>query len=73
MQVYRGRLSPAYGGAEVAVKVQRPGVVEMIAMDVYILRGMAAALRRMRRLNTDLPSLVDEWAGSLFKELDYTR
>lgn len=72
-QVYRGRLTAAYGGGEVAVKVQRPGVVEMIAMDVYILRFLAGALRQLRKLNTDLPSLVDDWATSLFKELDYTR
>ena len=35
-QVYRAVL--AADGSEVAVKVQRPGVVEMIAMDVFILR-----------------------------------
>eukprot|EP00798_Chlamydomonas_sp_ICE-L_P014464 gene14464-20478_t len=61
------------GGQEVAVKVQRPGVVEMIAMDVYIMRYMAAVLRKIGKLNTDLPTVVDEWATSLFKELDYTR
>jgi predicted unusual protein kinase regulating ubiquinone biosynthesis (AarF/ABC1/UbiB family) len=35
-QVYRAVL--ASDGQQVAVKVQRPGVVEMIAMDVFILR-----------------------------------
>ena len=49
------------------LQVQRPGVVEMIAMDVYILRYIAMALRQAGRLNTDLPALVDEWATSLFK------
>ncbi len=42
----------------------------MIAMDVFILRYLAIVLRQAGRLNTDLPSLVDEWATSLFKELD---
>ncbi|KAG1672433.1 hypothetical protein FOA52_013219 [Chlamydomonas sp. UWO 241] len=69
-QVYRARL---VNGDEVAVKVQRPGVVTLIAMDVYILRYMAAAGRTIGKLNTDLPALVDEWATSLFKELDYNR
>ncbi|MEW5305728.1 MAG: hypothetical protein WDW36_008247 [Sanguina aurantia] len=68
-QVYRGRL--VEGGQEVAVKVQRPGVYEQIALDVYILRGLAKAVRSWRKVNTDLPALVDEWAGSLFRELDY--
>ncbi|GBF89282.1 uncharacterized aarF domain-containing kinase, chloroplastic [Raphidocelis subcapitata] len=70
-QVYRARLKS--GGAEVAIKVQRPGVVEAIALDTYILRHAAGALRAARRLNTDLPALVDEWASSLFRELDYRR
>jgi hypothetical protein len=39
IQVYRARLKG--GGEEVAVKVQRPGVVEAIALDTYILRYAA--------------------------------
>ena len=49
------------------VQVQRPGVVELISMDVYILRYIAAVLRQVGRLNSDLAALVDEWATSLFK------
>lgn len=41
-QVYRARLKAS--GEEVAVKVQRPGVVEAIALDTYILRYVAGAL-----------------------------
>lgn len=70
-QVYRARLRSS--GEEVAVKVQRPGVMTRIALDVYILRQLAFLVRRLRNLNTDLPLLVDEWATSLFRELDYTR
>jgi aarF domain-containing kinase len=36
-------------------------------MDVFILRWAAAIIRRVRKLNTDLPALVDEWASSLFR------
>lgn len=28
-------------------------------------------VRRWRRFNSDLPALLDEWASSLFRELDY--
>ena len=37
-QVYKGRLRRT--GAVVAVKVQRPGVRESIALDIHILRGI---------------------------------
>eukprot|EP00775_Hariotina_reticulata_P007778 gene7778-7976_t len=70
-QVYRGTLAST--GAEVAVKVQRPGVVDAIGRDTFILRHLAGIARKQLKLNTDLPALVDEWAASLFKELDYRR
>lgn len=47
--------------------MQRPGVAEGISVDVYILRWVAAGVRAWRRLNTDLPALMDEYAASLFK------
>lgn len=156
-KVYRAKLRTADGVKDVALKVQRPGVAEAIALDTYILRYAAGergfrilkgrpfqflnwvsnregvhrrklrplpkpccanttgkktatkkdeqtqteqrkqrkppmwpqktpnkhykttqhnatgALRAARRLNTDLPALVDEWASSLFRELDYRR
>ena len=68
-QVYKGTL--ASDGSEVAIKVQRPGVATSIALDVYILRKLAKVVKKARKLNSDLPALLDEWAMSLFKELDY--
>ncbi|GMH40522.1 hypothetical protein BSKO_08426 [Bryopsis sp. KO-2023] len=70
-QVYKAVLKRC--GSSVAVKVQRPGVVEQIALDVYILRRIAAFVKEWRKLNSDLPALIDEWATSLFRELDYQR
>lgn len=67
-QVYRGVL---HDGSEVAVKVQRPGVAVSISLDILVLRRLAKQIRAWRKLNTDVPLLVDEWAASLFKELDY--
>ncbi|CAI5958683.1 unnamed protein product [Closterium sp. NIES-65] len=68
-QVYEARLRA--GGQRVAVKVQRPGVRAAIALDIFILRLFAGWLRQYRKLNTDLQAVVDEWATSLFREMDY--
>ena len=51
-QVYRGRLKAAYGGGEVAVKVQRPHVLEAASLDIHILR-------RMCKLFSQLPNVRD--------------
>jgi hypothetical protein len=43
-QVYRGKLKPEFGGREVAVKVQRPDVLEQVCLDLYLMRQAAEAL-----------------------------
>ncbi|KAG2575109.1 uncharacterized aarF domain-containing protein kinase At1g71810, chloroplastic-like isoform X2 [Panicum virgatum] len=58
-------------GKVVAVKVQRPGVQAAISLDIYILRFLASLARKAAKLNTDLPAVLDEWASSLFREMDY--
>ncbi|KAG2384506.1 putative aarF domain-containing protein [Vigna angularis] len=68
-QVYQARLRKS--GQVVAVKVQRPGVQAAISLDILILRVMAGLVRRAGKFNTDLQALVDEWASSLFREMDY--
>lgn len=30
-------------------------------------------MKAFRKVNSDLPALLDEWAASLFRELDYVR
>jgi len=55
----------------VAVKLQRPDVSARVSLDCLLLRQAARVLRRLGRLNTDLPSLVDAWSRSLARELDY--
>ena len=37
------------------------------------LCGCYGQVRKLRRVNSDLPALLDEWASSLFRELDYQR
>lgn len=68
-QVYKGVLRDS--NETVAIKVQRPGVATSISLDVLVLRRLAKEVRKWRKLNTNLPLLIDEWAASLFKELDY--
>lgn len=48
-QVYRGRLHSRLGGDEVAVKVQRPGVLKSVALDLYLMRRLATVLDRSVR------------------------
>ncbi len=70
-QVYRGRLK---SGEVVAVKVQRPGLAESITLDIYILRGVAYwAKRLIKDIRSDLVAILDEFAGRLFEEMDYTQ
>ncbi|CAD7699161.1 unnamed protein product [Ostreobium quekettii] len=72
-QVYHGLLKRQFGGGEVAVKVQRPDIVEGIALDVFLLRRMAAALAMFPTLHSNWSATFDEWARRFFDELDYTK
>eukprot|EP00892_Ulva_mutabilis_P012715 jgi/Ulvmu1/9816/UM056_0057.1 len=69
-QVYRGRL---HSGEEVAVKVQRPGVLETVTIDLFIIRRIGQFLKRFPDIPTDFVALLDEWAARFFEELDYVR
>ena len=71
-QVYRGRLM---SGEEVAVKVQRPGVLETVTVDLYIIRRLGLFLRNFPEITAraDVVGLLDEWAARFFEELDYVR
>lgn len=69
-QVYRGRL---HTGEEVAVKVQRPGVLETVTIDLFIIRRIGTFLKRFPDIPTDFVALLDEWAERFFEELDYVR
>jgi ubiquinone biosynthesis protein len=70
-QVHRATLQ---GGQEVAVKVQRPRIEETVTVDIQIMRHLAQLLEKyledLRVLH--LQQLVDEFAGALNKELDFT-
>lgn len=63
-----------HDGRHVAVKVQRPGLEEMISTDIAALTYLVALGERLfpRLRALDLPVLVSEFAGSLNRETDFT-
>ncbi|WP_448379613.1 ABC1 kinase family protein [Gloeomargarita sp.] len=69
-QVYRGRLP---SGQEVAVKVQRPGLIPILTLDLYILRWLAHVIQPWLpiHMQDDLSLIVDEFGEKLFEEIDY--
>ncbi|MDX1977691.1 MAG: AarF/ABC1/UbiB kinase family protein [Pseudanabaenaceae cyanobacterium bins.68] len=69
-QVYKARL---HSGETVAVKVQRPGIAQGIAMDMYILRSLAGwAMSTFKFIRSNLKAILDEFASRIFEEMDYT-
>lgn len=70
-QVYRATLKES--GMEVAVKVQKPGIYDLIVPDVKILNNLAGTVDKhvsgSRTYN--LPAMAKEFERSIFKELDY--
>lgn len=70
-QVYRGVLTPEYGGGVVAVKVQRPAVRAEAGVDLYLMGRVASWARSRLRLRSDLAAIVDEFGARLYEELDY--
>ena len=56
----------------VAIKVQRPNIVDQIALDMYIIREtIAPFLKRTFNLNTDIVGVIDAWGTGFVAELDY--
>lgn len=70
-QVYRAVLKT---GENVAVKIQRPGIISIIKTDLEILHELASLAERRFTWaeNYQLADMVDEFSKSLHNELDYT-
>lgn len=62
-----------HDGAEVVVKLRRPGVVEQVDEDLHILMDLAAIAERRWELaqQYDLLAITQEFAQTLREELDY--
>ncbi len=71
-QVHRAYLKD---GTKVALKIQRPGIPEIIELDIGILQSMAERIETMfpesRMYNP--AGMVEDFAHQILKELDFTR
>jgi predicted unusual protein kinase regulating ubiquinone biosynthesis (AarF/ABC1/UbiB family) len=72
-QVYRARLST---GLEVAVKVQRPNLEQIISFDVAILYRIVKLINRFfpkANENADWEGMLREFYLTVFEEMDYVK
>lgn len=78
-QAYRARLTPTeaadVGFSGVIVKVQRPGIADIVEVDLSALRRIAGWLSKLRFISerADVPALVEEFAATSHEEIDYLR
>ncbi len=76
-QVYRAWLWPEEPGgalgASVVVKVQRPNIAQIVRIDLSALRVVTRWVQRYPPIGrrADAPALMDEFARTLWEELDY--
>ncbi|MDE0546051.1 AarF/ABC1/UbiB kinase family protein [Microbacterium sp. C7(2022)] len=76
-QAHRAALSVEDAGVagftNVVVKVQRPGIDRVVAVDLAALRKVAGWLHRVQiiRRHVDLPVLMEEFARTSLEEIDY--
>ena len=76
-QAYRARLAPSlaqeFGASDVVVKVLRPGIDEIVEVDLRALRRIGQWLSRIKLVarRTDAPALVEEFAAVSLDEIDY--
>ena len=73
-QVHRATLRST--GQEVAVKVQRPNIIETVSKDLYVLRRAAEVYQSIMdrfapQQRTDYVALLNEWAIGFYTELDF--
>ncbi|MBD2566538.1 ABC1 kinase family protein [Anabaena lutea] len=70
-QVYKGKLQT---GEIVAVKVQRPGIIDILVLDIYLLQQLSTWIQKnISFIHTNIRALTDELANSIFKEMDYVQ
>lgn len=76
-QAHRAKLSPALAAGlsdnKVVVKVLRPGIEQIVQVDLKALRKVGSWLSRVRLVSkrTDAPALVEEFAVTTLQEIDY--
>merc|ERR1712176_208972 len=73
-QVHKATLRES--GQQVAVKVQRPNIIETVSKDLYVLRRAAEVYQSIMdrfapQQRTDYVGLLNEWAIGFYTELDF--
>ena len=70
-QVYRAKLKET--GEEVALKIQRPGILETVSLDLCLIRKVCILLQPTPFIRSDLASILDEWASRFYEEMNYVQ
>lgn len=76
-QAHRARLSPGIaadlGFDDVVIKVLRPGIEQIVEVDLAALRRVGRWASRVKLINrrADAPALVEEFATTSLEEIDY--
>jgi aarF domain-containing kinase len=70
-QVHRARLTEAYGGKEVAVKIQRPGIESKLMGDIANLKAITRTFRDTPTLPLDYFTVFCELEKQLSAEFDF--
>ncbi len=76
-QAHRARLRPRFeselGYTDVVVKVLRPGIEQIVEVDLAALRKIGNWLSKVKLVSrrTDAPKLVEEFAYTSLEEIDY--
>lgn len=71
--VLGGQDAADVGFSEVVLKVQRPGIEDIVTVDLAALRKVGGWLSRVRLVSNrvDMPALVEEFAQTSLEEIDY--
>lgn len=76
-QAHRAQLSKAlsedFGYEDVVVKVLRPGIEQIVEVDLAALRRVGGWLSRIKLVSrrADAPALVEEFSATSYQEIDY--
>lgn len=76
-QAHRARLGEAdaadTGLGDVVLKIQRPGIEQVVNVDLRALRRVGQWLMRVKVVadRVDAPALIEEFAATSFEEIDY--
>lgn len=68
-QVYKVKLKAT--GEELALKVQRPDILDTVSLDLCLLRKIAITLKKLPQFRSDFPAILDEWANRFYDEMNY--